>query len=213
MRGFEQKREGEGAREGFERVNPFESKIKVIELVYGLEIKLIGVCGYKKCKKRYDLTESLLGSTNGAVNFSKSCQKMNFDSREPKRVKPIFDSRLCWQELNYNIEYSRIGEGVVSECRFWKVSELRKKILDYIHDKPEEIKQKKPDLYFSVILNYGSFNRAFADIGQKYKMKWPNYEQLVDDLLKEKLTNYYIAWITGSDVTTIEKRRKGRKTI
>lgn len=208
MNGFERRREDVG-----ERVKErSDLKLRAIELVYGLEMKLVGFCG--DCKKKYDLTECLLGKDNGAVNFAVSCFNVS-SNREIRRTKAIFDSRKCWQQLKCKILFRNIGEEEFSECDFVKAPVLRQELLTYRYEEPEKIKEKKPNIFFSVIFNYGSLTRAFADCGyekkEKYKLKWKNYDELVNKMCEAGVTDEYISWILGVDKMTAKRRRYNKE--
>lgn len=204
-------REGKKELEENEKARIRLDKAKVIEIVHGVKLRLFGDCHDRVCRGRYDLTDDFFSRKNGAASFSKNCFTVDPAARGPKRVNPIFDGRLCWQELKYRIE-GEDSHGMRIEGQFWKVKQLREKILQYIGWKSEKIREIHPDIFYSVILNYGNLTEAFRDIGQKYKIKWTNYDEIIEKLVAADLSDYFIGWITGSCIGKIERRKKSKKT-
>lgn len=196
-----------------ERIGVYQCKTKAIEIVYGVKIKLFGDCHDRSCRGRYDLTGDFFSRKNGSASFARNCFTANPLAKGPKRISPIFDGRLCWQELKYRMEVED-NHGLVFGGQFWKVKQLRERMLQFIRWKSEEIKEKHQDVFYSVVMNYGNLVEAFRDIGQKYKVKWVDYDEMIERLVEAGLSDYYIGWITGSCLSKIEKRKKnkGKKT-
>ncbi len=211
MKRFERKWEGKNEWDDLEKNRILQSKKKAIEIVHGVKLALIGDCHDRTCRNTYDLTEDFLGKKNGAASYKRSCYTANPLAKGPKRVIPILDGRLCWQELKYRIE-GEDSQGTRVGGQFWKVGQLRERLLKYIDWKPEMIREECPDIFYSVILNYGNLTEAFRDIGQKYKIKWTNYDEMIEKLLAVGLSDYFIGWITGSCPSKIERRKKDKKT-